>query len=348
MITTTFPEGPARNRALAIYTACGASGFSFGLVLGGLLTQVGWRWTFLLPVPLAAAVLIALPRFIANDRPATGDAKGFDVPGAVTITAGMLILVRAVVRAPNVGWGSSETLVSLLIAVALLATFVAIELRTRRPLVRLGLLQSGPLARANITAMVVFGSYVGFQFVGTLYLQALLGWSPIGTALAFLPGGLIVAFASPRVGPLAERFGTERMIALGLGAFVIGYALMLRIHDTLNYPAVFLPTMLLIGVGFALCFPMMNIQGTAGVADHEQGVASGLVQTSFQVGGAIVLAVVTAIVSSGASGSPAHVVDTYRVALEVVTGVSGVGLLVALAGVASGRRQVARLATAES
>jgi MFS family permease len=349
MITTTFPEGPARNRALSIYTACGASGFSFGLVLGGLLTEVGWRWTFLLPVPLAAAILIALPRFIPADPSAVAARGGYDVPGAVTITAGMLLLVRTVVRAPQVGWGSVETLVSLLIAVALLVAFVAIELRSSRPLVRLGILRSGPLARANVTAMVVFGSYVGFQFVGTLYLQALLGWSPIGTALAFLPGGLIVAFASPRVGPLADRFGTERMIALGLAAFVIGYALMLRIHDTLSYAAVFLPTMLLIGVGFALCFPMMNIQGTAGVADHEQGVASGLVQTSFQVGGAVVLAVVTAIVSSGGSGSATHVVDTYRVALEVVTGVSGVGLVVALAGLATGRRhQLARLAAAES
>jgi nitrate/nitrite transporter NarK len=300
-------------------------------------------------VPLAAAILIALPRFIPADRPAAAARGGYDVPGAVTITAGMLLLVRTVVRAPQVGWGSVETLVSLLIAVALLVAFVAIELRSSRPLVRLGILRSGPLARANVTAMVVFGSYVGFQFVGTLYLQALLGWSPIGTALAFLPGGLIVAFASPRVGPLADRFGTERMIALGLAAFVIGYALMLRIHDTLSYAAVFLPTMLLIGVGFALCFPMMNIQGTAGVADHEQGVASGLVQTSFQVGGAVVLAVVTAIVSSGGSGSATHVVDTYRVALEVVTGVSGVGLVVALAGLATGRRhQLARLAAAES
>jgi nitrate/nitrite transporter NarK len=258
----------------------------------------------------------------------------------------MLLLVRTVVRAPQIGWGSVETLVSLAVAIGLLAAFVLIEVRSSRPLVRLGILRSGPLARANVTAMVVFGSYVGFQFVATLYLQALLGWSPITTALAFLPGGLIVAFASPRVGPLADRFGTERMIVVGLAAFVVGYALLLRIHDTLSYAGVFLPTMVLIGIGFALCFPMMNIQGTAGVADHEQGLASGLVQTSFQVGGAIVLAVVTAIVSSGGGGSPSHVVDTYRVALEVVTGVSGVGLLVALAGTISGRREVEALAAA--
>jgi nitrate/nitrite transporter NarK len=256
----------------------------------------------------------------------------------VTITAGMLLLVRTVVRAPQVGWGAIETVLTFTIAVALLSAFVAIELRSRQPLVRLGLLRSGALARANISALVVFGSYVGFQFVGTLYLQALLGWSPIGTALAFLPGGLIVAFLSPRVGALADRFGTERVIAVGLAAFVAGYALMLRIAETLDYAAVFLPTMILIGIGFALCFPMMNIQGTAGVADHEQGVASGLVQTSFQVGGAIVLAVVTAIVASNGSAAPTQVVDTYRTALEVVTGVSTVGLLIVLGGLISGRR----------
>jgi MFS family permease len=331
MITTTFPEGPARNRALSIYTACGASGFSLGLVLGGLLTEVGWRLTFLLPVPIAAAILIALPRVIPEDTPVLGRQRSYDFPGAVTITAGMLLLVRTVVRAPDVGWGSSETVISILLALVLLGTFVAIELRTSEPLVRLGILRSGPLARANITAMIVFGCYVSFQFVGTLYLQALLGWSPITTALAFLPGGLIVAFGSPRVGPLADRFGTERVIAAGLVAFVIGYALILRIHETLTYASVFLPTMLLIGVGFALCFPMLNIQATAGIADDEQGVASGLVQTSFQVGGAIVLAVITAIVSTQGSGSPTEVVDAYRTALGVVTGVAAAGLIVILA-----------------
>jgi MFS family permease len=338
MITTTFPEGPARNRALSIYSACGASGFSLGLVLGGVLTQVGWRWTFLLPVPIAAAILLALPRVIDPDRPVTADRRSYDIPGAVTITAGMLLLVRTVVRAPSVGWGATETLVSFLAAAALLIGFVVIELRSRQPLVRLRILRSGTLARANMCAMVVFGSYVGFQFVATLYLQALLGWSPIATALAFLPGGLIVAFASPRMGPLADRFGTERVIAVGLAAFVIGYALILRIADTLSYATVFLPTMLLIGIGFALCFPMFNIQATAGIADHEQGVASGLVQTSFQVGGAVVLAVVSAIVSSNGGGSPSHVVDAYRVALEVITGVSAVGLLIVLTALVTARR----------
>jgi EmrB/QacA subfamily drug resistance transporter len=338
MITTTFPEGPARNKALSIYSACGASGFSLGLVLGGLLTTIGWRYTFLLPVPLAAAILIALPRFMAADRPSPLAKKQYDIPGAVTITAGMLLLVRTVVEAPSVGWGSTETMITGAAAIALLVSFVAIELRTKHPLVRLGILKSGTLTRANVSAMVIFGSYVGFQFVGTLYLQALLGWTPLETALAFLPGGLIVALASPRVGPLADRFGTEPVIAVGLMAFVIGYALILRIHDTLSYPSVFLPTMVLIGIGFALCFPMFNIQATAGIADHEQGVASGLVQTSFQVGGAIVLAIVTAIISSHGGGSATHVVNGYRTALEVITAVSAAGLLLVLGALATQRR----------
>jgi nitrate/nitrite transporter NarK len=287
-------------------------------------------------------ILIALPRVIADDTPAAdGRRRSYDLPGAVTITVGMLLLVRTVVRAPDVGWGAPETLGSVLVAVILLAAFVAIEMHTREPLVRLGILRSGPLALANITAMVVFGCYVSFQFVATLYLQALLGWSPITTALAFLPGGVIVAFGSPRVGPLADRFGTERVIAVGLVAFVIGYALILRIHDTLTYATVFLPTMILIGIGFALCFPMLNIQATAGIADSEQGVASGLVQTSFQVGGAIVLAVITAIVTTNATGSPSEIVDGYRTALAVVTGVSVVGLAIILGGLyATNRRPV--------
>jgi MFS family permease len=156
MITTTFPEGPARTRALAIYTACGASGFSLGLVLGGLLTEAGWRLTFLLPVSIAAAILFALPRLIPDDTPTAERRRSYDLPGAVTITAGMLVLVPSLVRAPSVGWDSPETLVSILIARGLLGAFVAIELNAREPLVRLGILQSGPLARANIAAMVVF------------------------------------------------------------------------------------------------------------------------------------------------------------------------------------------------
>jgi len=331
IITTTFTEGPARNRALSIYTATGASGFSLGLVFGGLLTELGWRWTFLLPVPVAAAILFFVPRLIRADRPQLGERRRYDLPGAVALTAGMLLLVRTIVEAPHEGWASARTLVPVAAAAGLLAAFVAIERRTSQPLVRLGILRSGHLVRANIGMATVFGAYVAFQFVGTLYLQHTLGWSALHTALAFLPGGMIVAFGAPRIGPLVDRFGTSRVIAVGAAAFAVGYALFLRV-DAVPYWYTFLPTMLLIGFGFALCYPSLNIQATMGVADHEQGLASGLVNTSFQVGGALVLAIVSAV----ASGS-GDIVDLYRTAIAIVVGVAVLGLVVALAGVASPR-----------
>jgi MFS family permease len=334
MITTTFPEGYCRNRALSIYTACGASGFSLGLIFGGLLTEVGWRYTFLLPVPIAAGILIAAPRLLEKDGPLTFDRRGFDIAGAFAVTVGMLLLVRTVVRAPDAGWGAPSTLVAFAIAAVLLCAFVAIERRAAQPLVRLGILRSPSLRRANLGAMAVFGAYVGFQFIATLYMQTLLGWSALAMAFAFLPAGLIVAFGAPRIGALADRFGTERIIVLGGIAFVIGYALFLRIDETSPYAAVMLPTMLLLGTGFALTFPSLNIQATAGVANEEQGLASGLVSTSFQVGGAVVLAVVSAVVTSqtGSATDAASLLDGYRPALGVVTLVAALGLLVALTG----------------
>ena len=347
IITTTFAEGPARNRALAIYTACGASGFSLGLVFGGLLTELGWRWTFLLPVPIAIAILIAAPRVLASDPPVTGPRRGFDFAGAAAITAAMLLLVWTVVEAPETGWGAPETLGGFAVTALLLAAFVAIEQRSANPLVRLGILRSGSLVRANLGMAAVFGAYVAFQFVGTLYLQQLLGWSPVETALAFLPGGMLVALGAPRIGPLVDRFGTAKVILTGAVFFVIGYALFLRIGESLTYATVWLPAMLLIGLGFALCFPALNIQATAGVADHEQGLASGLVNTSFQVGGAIGLAIVTAVVSSntGSGTDAASLLDGFKPGLAVVAGVSVLGLAVALAGVLAGARE-RRLAVA--
>jgi len=169
--------------------------------------------------------------------------------------------------------------------------------------------------------------------VATLYLQDTLGWSALHTALAFLPGGLLVAFGAPRIGPLVDRFGTSKLIAVGAAAFVVGYALFLRV-DAVPYWVTFLPTMLLIGFGFALCFPSLNMQATAGIADHEQGLASGLVNTSFQVGGAVVLAVVSAV----ASGS-GDIIDVYRSAIAVVVGIAVLGLLVALVGIAPTRTE---------
>jgi MFS family permease len=349
IITTTFAEGPARNRALSISTAVGASGFSLGLVFGGLMTELGWRWTFLLPVPVALGLLIAAPRVLAKDGPiAPGVRRSFDFAGAVTLTAGMLLLVRTIVEAPDTGWSDPTTLGGLAVAAALLTTFVGIERRSANPLVRLGILRSASLVRANLGMMTMFGAYVGFQFVGTLYLQSLLGWSPLETALAFLPGGLLVAFGSPRLGPLVDRYGTSRIILAGSIAFLIGYVLFLRIGDSFSYAGLFLPTMLLIGVGFGLSFPAFNMQATAGIADHEQGLASGLVNTSFQVGGALGLAIATAVISSNSGGATqgAALLDGFQPAIGVVTAISAVGVVVALTGTRLVRKRQPELALA--
>jgi predicted MFS family arabinose efflux permease len=189
--------------------------------------------------------------------------------------------------------------------------------------------------RANIGALTMFGGYASFQFLASLFMQNQLGWSPLETALSFLPAGLLVAFGSPRVGALVDRYGTQRLIALAFGAFVLGYGYFLFLSSNPTYGSQILPTMLLLGIGFGLGFPSMSMQATSGVADHEQGLASGLINTSFQVGGALVLAISSAVVASANSGD---FLDAIKPAIGVVVGVSFIGLAAAISGLV-GRRE---------
>ncbi|AEK46220.1 major facilitator transporter [Amycolatopsis mediterranei S699] len=340
IITTTFQEGPARNKAISIFAVFGASGYSAGLVFSGLLTEVGWRWTFLLPAPIALVALVAAWKLIPSYQREEG--RGYDFPGAITGAAGSLLLVFGVVEAPEVGWAAPRTLITFAVALALLVTFVVIEKRSRHPLLRLGILKSGPLARANLGGALFFGAYIGFQFVVMLYLQRVLGWSALQTALGFLPAALIVAFGSPRIEPLIDRLGTPRTIFAGVVAHVIGYALFLRIDEHSGYAGSVLPSMILLGIGFTLAFSSLNIQATAGVSDNEQGLAGGLLNTSLQVGGAIGLAVVTAVLTAngGREASPAALLTGLTPALTVVTGIAVLGLLVAASGLVARKRTV--------
>jgi EmrB/QacA subfamily drug resistance transporter len=340
IITTTFAEGPARNRALSIYTATAASGWSLGLVFGGLLTEIGWRFTFFLPVPIALALLVAAPRVLRRDDPGARAWRGlreFDLAGAVIVTTAMLALVYTVVSAPDEGWGSARTILSFAGVAALFAAFVTIERRASAPLVRLGILRSGRLRRANLGAMAVIGAWYGAQFIATLYMQQVRGWSAMTTALAFLPAGIIVTAGAPQAGRLVQRFGTTRLIAAAMVSFIAAYVLFLGIGADSPYVTAILPTMLLVGLGFALSYGPLNVAATAGVADHEQGLASGLVNTSFQVGGAIGLAVVTAVISAGVSGSDAPVgsadalLDGYQAGLVAALVIAVLGLVATLA-----------------
>ncbi|MGV9880142.1 MFS transporter [Streptomyces sp. NPDC003006] len=339
IITTTFAEGPVRNRALTIYTTCAATGFSMGLVLSGLLTEASWRLTMLLPAPIALLALVAGIKLIP--RSAREQNKGgYDIPGAVTGTAAMLLLVFTVVEAPEAGWASARTLLSFLVAAALLAVFIRVELRSASPLVRLGVLRSGPQLRAQLGAMTFFGGYVSFQFLATQYFQSLLGWSALETALAFLPAGALVALSSTKVGSVIDRFGTPRVIVAGFVLLVASYVLFLRISLTPAYAAVVLPSMILLGLACALVFPSLNIQATNGVDDDEQGMVSGLLNTSIQVGGAIFLAIVTAVVTASShagDSSPQAVLDSFRPGLIVVTVIAVAGLLITLTGVRTRR-----------
>jgi MFS family permease len=335
IITTTFAEGSARNKALSIYTVVGASGFSLGLVFGGILTEIGWRATFLLPGPVALALVLVGARVVPASVRTVSRLADFDLAGALTSTASLLLLVVAVVEAPTRGWGSALVLGLLTASAVLGATFVVTELRHPSPLVRLGILRSWHLVHANVSGAVMAGGYFAFQFLVTLYLQDSLGWSPLAMALGFLPAGLLVIASSTRMDRVLERVSTQALIATGMVAFLAAYTLFLRVDPGLGYVALLLPTMLLLGVGFATAFPSINAQATAGVADHEQGLASGLVNTSVQIGGAVVLAVISAILA-GASATdgpaqPDQLIPGMLPGLQVVVGITAVGVVASLA-----------------
>jgi MFS family permease len=328
IITTNFAEGPARNKALSIYTVFGAGGYSSGLLFGGLMTGVGWRWTFLLPVPIALAALAAALVLLPKDEPA--EEGGHDLLGAAFSTMAMLLLVYTVVSAPDAGWATARTLGSFLLVAALFAAFLLVESRVRHPLIRLGILRKPSLVRASLAIVAVAGSYFSWQFIVTLYLQDTLGWSPLRLALALLPVGLMVAASAVFSGRLVARFGTARIIAVTMVVMAVGYLMFLRLDTSPSYLTMVLPAVLLIGVGW-IGFPAINIQATSGIDDDEQGLAAGVLQTSMQVGAAVVLAVTTAIISSGAgeAGSAEAVLDTFRPGLVFAAAVAAAGAVVA-------------------
>jgi MFS family permease len=336
LITTNFAEGPARNKALSIYTVFGAGGYSSGLLFGGLMTGIGWRWTFLLPVPIALAALAAAFVLLPRNEPAKEG--GHDLLGAAFSTAAMLLLVYTIVTAPDVGWGSTRTVASFALAAILFATFVLVESRVRHPLIRLGILRKASLVRASLAIVAVAGSYFSWQFIVTLYLQDSLGWSPLHLALALLPIGVMVAGSAVFSDKLVDRFGTARIIASTMTVMAVGYLLFLRLDTSPSYPTMILPAVLLIGVGW-IGFPAINIQATNGISDDEQGLAAGVLQTSMQVGAAVVLAVTTALISSEGhdAASPEAALGAYRHGLVFGAVVSLVGAAVAASALLSRR-----------
>ncbi len=325
IITTSFAEGTARNKALLVYAGTAAAGFSLGLVVGGILSEISWRWVFFGPVLMAFVILLAAIRLIpASDRQ-KASSKGFDLAGAVSVTAAMLLLVYGVVESSNLGW--SWTAGILACSALLFGLFATIERRSASPLVRLGIFSASSLVRANLGAMLFAGSFFGFQFVTVLYLQELRGWSSLETGLALLAVGVDSILAPTLTPKLVNRFGNIPVIFGGFCLAALAYALFLPIGLDWTYAAMF-PTMILTGLAFSLTYGPLTIAATDGIAEEEQGLASGLLNTSFQFGAALGLAVVTAV-QIGATGldkSPQALLDSYRTAMMVPIAASLLGI----------------------
>ncbi|WP_406392913.1 MFS transporter [Streptomyces sp. NBC_00887] len=339
LITTSYEEGPQRNKALLVFAGTAAGGFSLGLVIGGLLTQLGWRWVFFAPVLLAAGILLAAVRTVPVEaRPErTG---GFDLPGAATAAGAMLLLAFGIVRLEHAAEGWALPAGAFAAGLLLAGLFVLIERRASAPLVRLAMLRRASMIRADLGALLFVGSFFGFQFVVTLYLQELRGWSSLQTALALVVMGADAVLAPTLTPRLVNRFGNARVVLGGFVLAIASYGLFLPIGLDWTYLAMF-PTLILTGTAFALAYGPLSIAATDDVPDAEQGLAGGLLHTSTQFGSAVGISAVTAVygaVSAGTDGSAAATLTAFRAALVVPVVMVVLGALITAYGLRTERR----------
>ncbi|WP_207935876.1 MFS transporter [Actinomadura sp. KC216] len=322
LVTATFPAGPARTKALGVYAGTAAGGYTLGLVVGGLLTAIGWRWVFFAPVILAALILTAaIPLIKEPDAPdALGGRPrgGFDLVGAFSVTGAMLLLAYGVVRLERPSHGAALTACAFAGGLALLAAFVAIERRAASPLLRLGILRSAALVRTNLSAALFLAAFAGFQFLMTLYLQELRGWTTWQTGLAMLVVGIDTVLAPTLTPRLVGRFGNLRVLLGGLVLAAVAYGLFLPVTLDWAYTIMF-PIIALLGVAFALAYGPLTMAATDGVDESEHGLAGGLFYTSIQFGTALGLSAVTAVqvAALGGATSPGAGLDALRTALAV-------------------------------
>jgi predicted MFS family arabinose efflux permease len=319
IITTTYPEGPQRNKALLVYAGTAAGGFSLGMVTGGLLSAIDWRWVFFAPVIVSAAILVGAILLIPRDT-AAQERGGFDLAGALTLTGSMLLLVATVVRAADVP--PAQTTATAGVGLLLLAAFVLIEQRVSTPLIRLELLRNPTLVRANLGAILLVGSFVGFQFIAVLYLQELRGWSELETGLALMVIGIDAVLAPTLTPWLVNRFGNGRVVFGGFVLAALAYTAFLPLGQTF---AAMLPAFLLLGLAFALTYGPLTIAATERVAEGEQGLASGVLTTSFQFGSALGLAVVAVVLAAAGELSA----DGFRTGLAVPLAAAVLGIVIA-------------------
>ncbi|MEV4454751.1 MFS transporter [Microbispora sp. NPDC049633] len=325
LVTSNFPEGPLRTKALGVYAGTAAGGFSLGLVAGGVLTAFGWRWVFFAPVILSALILAAalvLVRDTGGERPS----GGFDLAGAFAVTGAMLLLAYGVVRLEHPGDGPGLTAGAIAAGLVLLGVFAAIERRSSSPLVRLGILRTAPLVRVNAAALLFLFAFAGFQFLITLYLQDWRGWNTMQTGLAMLVIGIDTVLAPTLTPRLVNRFGNTRVLFGGIVLAAVAYALFLPVGMDWTYAAM-LPALLLLGLSFSLAYGPLTMAATEGVDEDEHGLAGGLLYTAMQFGTALGLSAVTAVSVAAGPGS-----DALRTALAVPVAAAVLGAVVVAFG----------------
>jgi EmrB/QacA subfamily drug resistance transporter len=340
ILTTTFEEGPARNRAVGIWGAMGGAGGAAGVLLGGVLTDLlSWRWILFINVPIGLAAALLAQRYIAEGR-AFERARGFDLAGAVTATLGLSVLVLGIVRTDVTGWGAASTLALLGGGAALLAVFVAIEGRfARSPLMPLRIYASRTLSAANVVVLLVGAAVFAMWFFLSLYLQQVLGYSPLRAGFAFLPMTLCIVAGSTLASRAVTRVGPKPMLVAGMIAQTIGLILFTRLSPDGSYLGDVLVPSLFVAIGIGLAFVPVTIAAVAGVASSEAGLASGLVNTSRLVGGALGLAVLAALATSRtdselhhAASAHAALTSGFVLAFAIAAAFSAAGAVIALVG----------------
>ena len=303
IIATTFAEGAERAKALGVWAAIAIGGSAVGLVLGGVLTQYfSWPWIFFVNVPVGIAAFVLSLRLIPESRDDSAHGS-YDIGGAVTVTGGLMVLVYAIVGAQSAGWASAKTLGLFALAAILLTSFVAIELRAKAPLVRLSIFRVRSLLTANVTMFLAASAIFAMFFFNTLYLQRVLGYGPLEAGLAFLPFTAGIMISAGLASQFAPRVGVRPVAAIGMVLTTGGLLLLTQLPVNGSYLSDVLPAILLSSLGMGAVFMPLTLIATTGLKDSDQGLASGLFNTSQQIGGALGLAILSTLATSKMSSA---------------------------------------------
>jgi EmrB/QacA subfamily drug resistance transporter len=354
VITTSFDEGSERTKALSVWAAIASGGSAVGLLLGGVLVDaLSWEWVFFVNVPIGVAIVVAALRLVPDSRVQVAK-RHFDVAGAISVTAGLVLLVYTIVQAQDWGWGSARTLGMTAAALALIAAFIAIEHRSPAPLVRLGLFRMRSLATANGVFVVIIGGLFGMFFFASLYLQNVLDYSPLSTGLAFLPVTAGIMIGAMTAQQLIERIGVRPVLLGGMTVATAGLAALAATTEVGGSYLGVLSGLLPMAIGMGATFVPMTLVATTNVESDDAGLASGIFNTSQQVGGALGLAVLSTLANDraasflgglGVAPSPdqllAAQVEGYQLAFIAAAGLMAVGAV--LAAVLLRKRDVARI-----